>query len=166
MSDIIPLPFKPYPVPRNEYEEFWNSEHFFVFEMFFTAPRKDRTQIVQSRWQLKQRVMKTLADKRCTNPAFLTEVRQAVSVSQQEAACLRKAKQCVLVDNLLRDCPLAKAKRMRVRPLPVPMPDVHWSNQCADLLQQIDSKFSAEVTDTPESPRTPRHMRTIKDFFT
>ena len=136
MSDRIPLPFKPYPVPRNEYEEFWNSEHFFVFEMFSTAPRKDRTQIVQSRWQMK---MKRLAHKRCTNPAFLSEVRQAVIVSQQEAACLRKAKQCVLVDNLLRGCPLAKAKRMRVRPLPVPMPDVHLSNQCADLLQQIDS---------------------------
>ena len=128
MPDTIPLPFKPYPVPRNEYEEFWNSEHFFVFEMFSTAPLKDRSQIVQSHWQLKQRVIKTLADKRYATPAFLSEVKQAVIVSQQEATRLRKAKQCVLVDHLLRDYPLAKAKRMRVRPLPTPMPDVHWSN--------------------------------------
>ena len=30
MSDIIPLAFKPFFVPRTPYEEFWNSEHGFV----------------------------------------------------------------------------------------------------------------------------------------
>ena len=34
MSDIIPLPLKPFSVPRTPDEEFWNSRHVFVCEMF------------------------------------------------------------------------------------------------------------------------------------
>ena len=110
-------------------------------------------------------MIKTLDDKRCTTPAFLSEVKQAVIVSRQEATRLRKAKQCVLVDHLLRDCPLAKSKRMCVRPLPSPMPDVHWSNQCR-FFEKIDCKFSTEITEEPHPPpSTPRNRSTIKDFF-
>ena len=116
MSDIFALPFKPYLHAGREYEDFWNSEHLFVFEVFSTAPLKERAGIVQSQWQLKQRVLKALAGKRCTTPAFLSEVGQAVLPSQQEAGRLRKAKQCVFVDHRLCECPLQKAKRMRVRP--------------------------------------------------
>ena len=45
MSSIIPFPFKCYPVPRNAYEEFWNSEQLrTVFEMFSTTPLNGRNQ--------------------------------------------------------------------------------------------------------------------------
>ena len=46
MSSIIPLPFKCFPVPRNAYEEFWNSEHGPVFEMFSTTPLNGRNQMI------------------------------------------------------------------------------------------------------------------------
>ena len=46
MSHIAPLPFNPFPMAWTQYEEFWNAEHVFVFEMFKTAALKDRNQIV------------------------------------------------------------------------------------------------------------------------
>ena len=48
---------KVYSPARTPYEEFWNSEHLHVFQMFCTGPLKDRAQIVEQRWNLKQKVL-------------------------------------------------------------------------------------------------------------
>ena len=150
MSSIIPLPFKCFPVPRNAYEEFWNSEHGPVFEMFSTTPLNGRNQIVQDRWKLTQRVAKHLVDNRYTSPQLLDSLKTEVMHAQKKADCPRAMKQLVPVDHLSRDCPLVKAKRARVRSLPAPMCDVHWSTQCDILLQQIVEKQATFSSDGPE----------------
>ena len=51
MPDLIVVPFKPFFVVGNQYEEYWNAEHLHVYAMFPSAPLKDRIQIVQKRWR-------------------------------------------------------------------------------------------------------------------
>ena len=47
MLDLIVVPFKPFSVTGNQYEEYWNAEHLHVCAMFPSASVKDRIQIVQ-----------------------------------------------------------------------------------------------------------------------
>ena len=49
MPDISSLPFKLYSPAHSPYEEFWNSEHLYVYQMFPTALLKDWVQVVQQR---------------------------------------------------------------------------------------------------------------------
>ena len=84
MSDIIALSFKPFPVPRTPYEEFRNSEHVFVEEMFPSTPLKDRNQSVQQRWALQQKVAKGIVDKRCSVVGLLP-LKTQVKANCQEA---------------------------------------------------------------------------------
>jgi len=170
MSDIIALPLKPFPVPHTFYEEFWNSEHVFVYEMFPSTPLKDRNHIVQQRWALQQKVAKAMADKRCS-VAGLLPLKTQVKASCQEAHRLRAGKHFSPVDHLVRDCALERAKRARVRPLPSPTSDAHWITVCTSLLNSISNKevsFSKDPPSprpTPCPPSTPRKT-TITDFFT
>ena len=175
MSSIIPLPFKCFPVPRNAYEEFWNSEHGPLFEMFSTTPLNARNQIVHDRWKLTQRVAIHLVNNRCTTAQFLTVSKQKLWMPPPppKAVSPRAVKHLVPVDHLSRDCPLVRPKRARVRSLPAPMCDVHWSTQCDILLQQIVEKqatfssYSPEETHSQETPKTPARSKrtTITDFF-
>ena len=38
--DLIVVPFKPFSVAGNQYEEYWNAEHLHVYAMFPPAPLK------------------------------------------------------------------------------------------------------------------------------
>ena len=47
MPDVVLLPFKPFLVAGNAYEEYWNVEHLRVYAMLLSAPLKDRIEMVQ-----------------------------------------------------------------------------------------------------------------------
>ena len=66
MPGVILLPFKPFLVAGNAYEEYWNVEYLHVYAIFPSAPLKDRIQMVQKQWRLKQDA-KTKANSNCTN---------------------------------------------------------------------------------------------------
>ena len=91
MRDLIVVPFKPFSVAGNQYEEYWNAEHLHVYAMCPSVPLKDRIQIVQKRWRLKQDVAKGIANSNCS-VALLKQLKDRVHDALHAASLLRVGK--------------------------------------------------------------------------
>ena len=163
ISELIALPFTPFPRPGTPYAVFWNSEHVHLYEVHFSLPLKERNLQVQQRWALNRSVEKQLADKIFTTDAWST-LQLKIQVAITEAYVLRPARSALLVEHKGVPCDGQRVVHLRNEKNGHPHADSHWLSELNALLSEISS--AGETAEGPEPrPETPK-KRILREYFT